>query len=376
MKSIVFLSHSASLTGAPLLLCDLAASLDSSKYRMSFLLGEDGPLVDRFQQLGPTVVEPLYPNEMKYWREVKRIASRITVLRKIQPDLVYCNTIHPAKWLGYSRVLGVPTITHVHELSMGFNSLSSAEHWMLRRFSGHFIAVSDAVKTYLVQRQNVPARKVDVVRAGIRTERFGTSIDVKSLKDRLGLNGAMVVGTVGRITYMKGSDLFLRIASNLKEIIGTDVKLKFLVIGTTEDRRFYASFNSMLQQSEIRDDFVVLENVKDVRDHYQLMDVFVSTAREDPFPLVIMEAMASRTPVVAFAVGGIPEAINKECGILIEALDMAAMAQSVARLINDRVTRERMGRAGRDRVERDFNIVGNVKKIEEVIDSMVEKRIG
>src|SRR5438132_1841378 len=146
---------------------------------------------------------------------------------------------------------------------MGFDALSPAEHWMLRRFSRHFIAVSDAVKEYLVQRQNVPSRKVDVVHAGIRTERFGTSSDVKSLKDRLGLNNAIVVGTVGRITYMKGSDLFLKVASNLKEIIGTAVKLKFLILGSTEDRNFCASFKSMLQESSIRDDIVLLENVKD-----------------------------------------------------------------------------------------------------------------
>src|SRR3989442_12959874 len=201
MKSIVFLSHSASLTGAPLLLYDLAASLDSSKYRMSFLLGENGPLVERFKGLGPTVVDSLYPDEMKYWREAKRIGSRITTLRRIQPELVYCNTIHPTKWLAYARSLRIPTITHVHELSMGFDALSPAEHWMLKRFSRRFIAVSDAVKEYLVKRQNIPSRKVDVVRAGIRPDRFGTSSDVQPLKKRLDMIDSVVVGTAGRMSY-------------------------------------------------------------------------------------------------------------------------------------------------------------------------------
>src|SRR5436190_13610037 len=92
---ILFVSHSASLTVAPILAHDIANGLDKSKYQISFIVGEDGPLVERYKKIGPTIVDPTYPDELKYWREIKRARKRIQILKEIKPDLLFCNTIHP-----------------------------------------------------------------------------------------------------------------------------------------------------------------------------------------------------------------------------------------------------------------------------------------
>lgn len=370
---ILFISHSASLTGAPLLLYEIASRINISKYKSVFLLPEEGAISGMFRSLGETFIEPLYPDEVKYWREIKRISSRIQLLRRIKPHIVYCNTIHPAKWLVYARLLGIPTITHVHELSMGFAALSRLEYFWVKNFSQHFIAVSAAVKNYLVEHHRISPEKVTVVHAGIDVHRFGNTGKVNNIKKSLGIKDELIIGTFGRITSMKGSDLFLRLALSIKQSLSNSTNVKFLVIGTTEDKEFYNSFISLLKELKLTKDVIFLENIRNISDYYPVIDIYVSTAREDPFPLVVLEAMASSKPVVSFSVGGIPEMLNEESGILIKEFNLDAMKEAILRLVYDSTMRKRIGAAARTRVERNFNIANNISKIEEIIDSTLIK---
>ncbi len=372
MKTILMVSHSTSLTGAPLLLCDVAARLDRSKYDLRFIVPDDGPLRERFQRIGPTVVEPLYPKERKYWREIKRFSHRLSVLRDLKPDLVYCNTIHPAKWLAYARFLGIPTLTHVHELSMGFSTLGRVEHAMVRNYSRHFIAVSEAVRNFLTHTIGIQSDLIHTVKLGIDPERTCPTGNPSAVRSRLGLEGTFVVGIVGRITFMKGSDLFLHLATEVKSKLSPAVPVKFLVVATTEDREFMGTFNRLLGAYGLQRDVIVIEDERDVADYYQAMDIYVSCAREDPFPLVILEAMAASLPVVAFAVGGIPEQVTPECGALVTPLDVDQMVAEVLRFVENPGMSARMGAAGRARVMQHFDINRNFSKIEALLDSILE----
>lgn len=289
----------------------------------------------------------------------------------LKPDLLYCNTIHAAKWLFYARLLDIPALSHVHELSMGFDAVGISERFNLRHFSDRFIAVSKSVKEFLVSQQRIPSEKIQVIHAGIRVEQFRKNHNADQLRSELGLDGAIVVGTVGRITHMKGSDLFLELAARLRSTGRPEARIKYLVVGTTEDRAFYSRFQSMIEQHGLRSDIVFLEQITDVAQYYGVMDIFVSTSREDPFPLVVLEAMASGKPVVAFGTGGIPEAVTPECGVLIDKLDVVAMVASIDRLIGDPGGRASMGKAGRTRVEEFFDISKNIRAIKSIVDVTV-----
>jgi glycosyltransferase involved in cell wall biosynthesis len=372
MKTILFLSHSASRTGAPLLLRDIASLLDKRKYNPVFILGEDGPLADDFKKIGPVHIDSLYPDELKYWREIKRAGKRIQLLRKIRPDVLYCNTIHPAKWLVYARLLRIPTIVHVHELSMGFATLTPVEHWLVKNYSGTVIAVSEAVSRYLVGKKNFDQKKIHIIRAGTKPEKFSVdSSRRKTVRSSLGVENDIVVGTVGRITYMKGSDIFLELAHCLR-LENNSLRYKFLVIGSKEEESCYRKFKEDIGKFGLKDNVILLEDIKDVSPYYGAMDIFVSTAREDPFPLVVLEAMASGLPVVGFSVGGIPEAVTESCGILIPLLDIAAMVDQISRLSSNPRRMAEMGNAGAARIREKFSLMKNVNDIERIIDSAVE----
>jgi glycosyltransferase involved in cell wall biosynthesis len=372
MKTILFLSHSASRTGAPLLLRDIASLLDRRKYNPVFILGEDGPLADEFRKIGPVYIDPLYPDELKYWREIKRAGKRMQLLRSIRPDVLYCNTIHPAKWLFYAHLLCIPTIVHVHELSMGFATLTPVEHWLVKNYSGTIIAVSEAVNRYLVKKKNFNGKKIRIIHAGIQPEKL--SIDSSrrnAIRVSLGVENDIVLGTVGRITNMKGSDIFLELAHRLRAENNSH-RYKFLVIGSKEDENYYRKFKEDIDKFGLKDNLILLEDIQDVSPYYGAMDIFVSTAREDPFPLVVLEAMASGLPVVGFSVGGIPEAVTELCGILIPSMDISAMVDEIRKLSSTPLRMAEMGNAGAARIREKFSLMKNVNDIERIIDSTAE----
>jgi len=223
------------------------------------------------------------------------------------------------------------------------------------------------VKNYLTSFRGIPFSKVSVVRAGIDTSAFGKSSPSGDLRPNKGAEYYMTVGTVGRITSIKGTDLFLQLAASLVQ--KTEIPLKFLIVASTADREYYRIFQTLVDELRLRNHIILVEDVEDVVPYYSLMDIFVSTAREDPFPLVILEAMASHLPVVAFSVGGIPEAVTAESALLVDDLNVASMVAGILRLIKDPDQRKAMGKAGRRHVEREFDISKNIEKIQNIINS-------
>ena len=95
----------------------------------------------------------------------------------------------------------------------------------------------------------------------------------------------------------------------------------------------------------------------DVGELLAAADVFVLASDSEGLPMSVLEAMAAGLPVVASAVGGVPELVREgETGMLVPPRDSAALAGAIRRLVEDPALRDRLGAAGRQRVEREFSL--------------------
>ncbi len=89
---------------------------------------------------------------------------------------------------------------------------------------------------------------------------------------------------------------------------------------------------------------------------YSAVDLYCITSLADNFPTTVLESMACGTPVVGFAVGGIPEQVTEECGRLVALGDVKALGQAITDLLTDDTRRKKMGEFCRKRTEQEYNL--------------------
>jgi len=89
---------------------------------------------------------------------------------------------------------------------------------------------------------------------------------------------------------------------------------------------------------------------------YNAADLFCITSLDDNFPTTVLESLACGTPVVGFRVGGIPEQVTDDCGILVEPRDAQGLGRAITRLLQDDVLREKMGENCRARAVAEYSI--------------------
>jgi glycosyltransferase involved in cell wall biosynthesis len=218
-----------------------------------------------------------------------------------------------------------------------------------RHCAQRVIAVSDAARdAYLARRWDTPDRVV-TVRNGILGEtRPGARGRVRA---ELGVSDdSLVVGMVSVLRAGKGHDIAARAIATLREAFP---QLRLLVLGTGPDEeeigRQLGSLGEAVTMAGHRDD--VLEVI-------DAMDVLIHPTLIDALPTALIEAMAASTPVVATAVGGIPEIVEPGAtGVLIDAPPTsAALVDALRPLLADPGLRRRLGEAGRTRFLAEFTV--------------------
>ena len=195
------------------------------------------------------------------------------------------------------------------------------------------------------------AEKVTCIHNGIDLERIRVTGRLTDLRNELGLSREdVVVGTMGRLVPIKGLDLFLNAARQIRD---RRQDVKFVIAG---DGPLRDSLRTMARQLDLEDDVLFLGHRDDNCNTLALMDVFVLPSLSEGVPMVLLEALALSRPVVASRVGGIPEVIEHDVsGILIDTGQPDELVRGCLALIEDRGRAERLGVAGRKRIEQRFS---------------------
>jgi glycosyltransferase involved in cell wall biosynthesis len=155
---------------------------------------------------------------------------------------------------------------------------------------------------------------------------------------------------VGRVVFQKGLDVLLEALAGLP--MGTDYELE--IIGDGDERPALTLEAARLGVAP-RITFTGWCERIAIAERYRQADIFVFPSRDEGMPNVVLEAMASGLPIVATAIAGSEELVREgENGHLVPAEDAAALTAALARLIAQPETRQTMGRASRERIEREY----------------------
>jgi glycosyltransferase involved in cell wall biosynthesis len=378
-NKVLFISHYAGRTGAPLLLLNLLKWLkESTDLAFEILLLADGPLHSEFSQLAPVHLFPAEgfpPKETSLSltqklglakAPVNNFTRLLNQLRENGISLIYANTVVTGKALEALAPLGCPVITHIHELDYWIEQSGEKNLEQVRTHTRNYIAASGAVKKNLVAKYNIPAEIIEVVHSFIPTD--GVVADPIGIRKKLGIpDDAFIVLGSGHETWRKGKDLFVQLAA-LTVKNHPDIQTHFLWVGgwqKEEDRR---NILHDVQHLGLINRIHFTEEVNNPLDYFAAGDVFAMVSREDPFPLVCLEAALLKKPVLCFAdAGGMPEFVEMDAGVIIPYLDLQEMTKTIRMLACDKELCRNLGCKAKFKVEKLHSLDSGGKRIAELI---------
>lgn len=323
----------------------------ASKGHRSLVVSSGGRMVEQLEKEGtvhvPMKVGSKSPVVLKYFLPLRRL------IKKEQVDILHLRSRMPA-WIGYLAWKSLPKkdrpvlITTFH----GFYSVNAYSAIMTK--GQGIIAVSESIKKHITEfygkRDNVT-----LIFRGVDSTLFDpesvSQERVEILKKKWHMtSNSPVVMLPGRITRLKGQDIFLRSLKMLKknDYIGV------LVGDIVERSNYYQELVDLVASYGLRDKVKMVGHCSDMPAAYKMADIVVSASSSEPeaFGRTTVEAMAMGKPVVATAHGGSLETvIHGETGWLVPPSDSEAMANALDEaLALSEKERVRIGHQGRVRV--------------------------
>jgi glycosyltransferase involved in cell wall biosynthesis len=218
------------------------------------------------------------------------------------------------------------------------------------RRAGRIIAISQAVRRFLLEVEGAPAEKVAVIPYGLDAEAFARSAHPGAFRGQIDPRPAPLVVFVGRLTRQKGVDVLLRAFADVERNHPT---ARLILAGDGPDR---PALMALAQRLGLRR-AMFLGWRSDAADILADADLAVMPSRWEGFGLVALEAMALAKPVVASRVSALPEIVAPEkTGLLVPPGDAGGLAAAIDALLADPARAEAMGRAGQARVRSEFPV--------------------
>lgn len=379
-RAVLFISHDASRTGAPIFLLRFLEWFRRNRpVSFRILIGDSGALVPEFESLGP--VDSFEPESTTAYRILRRLklngrrrAMHLSSLREKLAQsnigLIYSNTIGNGEILDFLSFLNCPVICHVHELDSAIHDRGAKNLDLVKKEASAYIAVSQAVKTNLVCGHGIPQDKVKMIHGFVPILEPGLAQRKEARAAvcmELGIPmGSKLVCTCGSIERRKGTDLFLEVARHVAE--GYAVPVHFVWVGDGPERSgdVRRKVESMSMQRFVH----FVGHRSDVSTYYDASDLFLLTSREDPFPLVVLEAASWGKPIICFDnAGGAPEFVGRDAGFVVPGFDVRQMASRTIDLLRSDDLRNRMGAAARKKVSSRHNLSAGASEIAAMIDS-------
>lgn len=355
---IVYVNHTGLVSGAERVLVNMVRGLDRARYEPYVICPAEGNLsaLIKAEDVACVPVPPVIARFTwrpdRLWTAVASLCRAVMAVRRrlswLDPDLVHANTLRAGiitslAAMGTGRIV----IWHVHDI-LPRHPLSATIRffaWLLRRTQ--IIAVSRATARAFCGSRPF-GNRVHIIHNGTNLSQFPLKqAGNTEFRKKMGIpEEAFLVCAVGQICARKG---LLELLDAFGQISGSARQMHLAIAGKVvfvHEERYFESLLRAVAEPGISDRVHFTGEVSDVSSLLQAADLLVLNSRQEPFGLVLVEAMASGTPVLATRVGGIPEIIKDgENGWLIEKGDTAGLAKKLLELSLDRSLLETIAQA-------------------------------
>ncbi len=317
--------------GAENKLVAVANGIDKTKYAVRVLVLKNGPLVS---ELDVTFVKNILTNKYDFLGFI----NLFILFRSNNTKIVWVVGNGDSGFFGRiaAKLAGVSVVIqslHATKRLGGKPTIDTANKFLDRLgvFTTKYIAVARSHMEYMINNQGIKSSKIGYIYNGVDTDIFRPANADLELLDQLGIPvGSKVVGIVGRFKAIKRHNLFID-AANL--VHKSDRDIHFLLVG---DGPLESNIRSQVEALDLSDRVHFTGGVNVVAPYYRLMTVTVLCSEAEAFPNVILESMASGTPVVTTNVGSISEVvIDGVNGIIVSDDNKYSISEGIIKCLND-----------------------------------------
>lgn len=355
-KSILFIAHDLFRAGAEILLLNLIDWLNRhtsiNLYVLALKPGNDGgKLLPVYNDVASVFLWDEYCLKHHEEDAINAIKEEIGEI-----DLIYGNTIIAANLYSLLKIFNTPYITHIHELEESIQRYTTKEvrkNW--KKFTSLYIACSSIVEDNLIQKHGITQKKIACINEFIKPIPIELP-DRISQRNIHGLaTGKTIIWGCGTIYWRKGTDIFIETAKTLKDK-GVDNFIFYWIGGNywdaeSEEWGEWKTWENLITQNNLNENIVFLGEKENPRDYFTVGDIFFLPSREDPFPLVCLEAAECGLPIVCFEdAGGMPEFVENDAGKVVPFLDINAAANALEELIVNEIVRTEKGKNARTKL--------------------------
>jgi len=337
----------------------LTAGLDRSRFEsllVAGVVGEGEGDMSYFASaygVKPTII-PELGREIGLKNDLIALYRLFGLIKKEKPDIVHTHTARAGALGRIAAILsGVSCVVHTfhgHVLHSYFGKFKTKFfiliECLLARFTSKIIVISPLQYYELCHQIKIsPSNKFAIIPLGFDLIQFLTvEVHRGRLRRELRVSGdILLVGIIGRLTAIKNHALFLRSAARVLQKI---TNVRFLIVG---DGKLAAELRELANDIRIQHKVIFLGWRDDMPTVYADLDLAVLTSLNEGTPVSLIEAMTSAKPVVATAVGGVPDiVINGRTGILVPSGDEEKLAAAIIGLLEDADKRRDFGKRARE----------------------------
>jgi glycosyltransferase involved in cell wall biosynthesis len=259
-----------------------------------------------------------------------------------------------------ARLARVPVmISHEHGSAItGKRIRPFLDRHVVARLSTVMLVVSEWDRRQLIELERIAPERIGILHNGIASPP-DAGPDVRPAMD-LGPEDQLI-GAVGRLYPEKAYDDLVRAVALLDGSVGP-VTCAIVGIGPEEQ-----ALRALIDQLGVGDRVRLVGRRQDVPDFIRALDVAVMCSRREGSPLALLEYMAGAAPIVATAVGGVPEAVQDSVtGLLVAPGDPAGLARAIGRMLGDRELARRLGDAARARQRAEYDLGVVIDRLQEL----------
>ncbi len=333
----VFVSHDAARAGSQLLLLEIVRHVAAKgQYEPYVILLGGGELEPEFCKVARCIT--ITDEVSKFGSTQAALEGVVRSIAPLDPAFAICASVVSSPAAQALSAQNIPVLTLINELVTSMEAYGTENVRNAVDASQRCVCVSNFSRTAMINAFDLDKDKVNVVYPGYLPHNSTPLNDSKAsakfrAKHGIPQNAKLVLGC-GTVHPRKGPDLFIRLAA--KHLASNELCNTWFVwigAGDPADMRWA---RHDVESAGIEDRCLFVGQLPEVGSAFEACDVFALTSREDPFPLVGLEALSRGVPMLCFdGAGGAPEIVEEDAGAIVPYLDIEAMEKALDHLLTD-----------------------------------------